>query len=205
MKPPANLGDEHFAQLCVLTAKRCAKLGGPLDRGSLNQGRHWIEVVGKALEPEPGGFKGNAPAACRRIQYDSVSFGVCFNPLSITIVWLPTKRPWVSEGGCTQALTCFRCPVYTKSRGNRIPMNPNCMHESFAIRVCRKQRSEHDRPRRHQRAARPPYMEAIWCRKRRHWRSLPDALDPKSRDWQPAFDQPYFAHVPRLMPLANWC
>ena len=105
------------------------------------------------------------------------------------------KCALVAEGIGTEVLLASLGRIDSAPRSYRITVNPDDMQELLPVRIRWQQRCQHRRPRRDQRPARPPDVQAVRGRERRHRYSLAGALDAQRRDRQPAFDQAGVSHL----------
>ena len=186
-----ELPAEFFNRFLKVRAVR----GRPGDRRTLDQGGDRIQIVGVCRKAKTDSLERNAAAARCRIENGQISSGVLREP-----VFLRPGRRVAERAGVSVSVGAEANPRSIRG-GNaplgrhRIPVDPDDVQELLPVRVRRQQRRQDGRPRRHQRPARPPDVEAVRCRKRRHRRPLARALDAERRNRQPAFDQADVRHL----------
>ena len=89
-------------------------------------------------------------------------------------------------------------------RCNRIPMNPQYVQESLAVRTRQEQGSQNRGSRGYERSASPPHVQVVDWRQCRHGPSFSDALFSEHRNRQPAFDEAGVRHrFPRTRQFAS--
>ena len=167
----------------------------PLDRRAREQSCYGVQVIRVCRKPQAHGLQRNASAAGCRIE-NSQRFRrrILPKPSPIHIGQRVGERAGISVRVRAKALSRSIRVGDATPRSHWVPVNPNDVQEPLPIGIRRQQRSEYRRAGGHQRPTRPPDMEPIRRRKRRHRRSLPRALDPDLGDRQPAFDQARVRH-----------
>ena len=78
--------------------------------------------------------------------------------------------------------------------GHRIPVDADGVEKGLPVGVRRQKRREHRRPGGHQRPSRPPHMQVVGRRQRRHRAPFPGALLAERRDRQPVLDESAVGH-----------
>ena len=164
---------------------------GPCGGCSHDQSGNRIEVIRGTRQPKSHGLERYAAAAGGRIENRLVRNGgptFVRDPRHIVGRRHVGERPRVVVR-ILHAHAGPSGPIDGLARRHRVPVNPDDVQEPVPVRVRRQQRRRHRRPRRHQRPARPPDVQPVGRRERRHRRTLPRALDSKRRYRQPALDQ----------------
>ena len=193
-KTPADFRRERPPDFFDLLRQADAMPDGPVQRGPFYQRRDRVQVVGLRDASETNRLERNASPAGGRIENGNRVDAVLRQPLPVPIRRRVAERPRVSVGIGAKA---FSGPIRRRDpplRGQRVPVDADHVQEPVAVRVLRQQRRQDRRARRHQRTARPPDVEVVRGRQRRHRTALAGGFFADLGDRQPAFDQAGVGH-----------